>query len=343
MKNDILLVAKDGLIYASHFVKEKQMAYKLNKRYSPKNISKIEVSPRIINSMSIDLDEISRRDFGEVLVYFTRVLENNFSGLDLAYFYKNIKTLSIEDLKDKVQKDTVLAEYLIEKNKIILYEDYLKSIYHELFHMASSINRNGKLYSGFSQGLSKGAIGYGLNEGYTELLYRRYFGNVSVFVNSYGEEIKIASYLEKIIGRRKMESLYLRADLMGLLEEMRKYLNEEELIDIISKIEKVNYLSTALNNLEAKNFSPELYLDYLRDIYILIFKAYIRKLKMKYDKHWVSKELLDKKINDFLEEDQIGVDLGGGYYPFVNRYDLDAIFNEYFDLELYLKDSREGK
>lgn len=344
MKNDLLLATKDGLIYVSHFVKEKQMAYKLNKKYSPKDVSKVEVPPRIISSMDIDLDEIARRNFGEVLVYFTRVLESNFLNIDLAYFYHNIKTLSIDDLKDKMQKDTVLAEYLIDENKIILYDDYLKAIYHELFHMASSITRNGKFYSGFSQGLTKNNVGYGLNEGYTELLYRRYFRDVSTFVDAYIEEIKIASYLEKIVGRRKMESLYLRADLMGLLKEIRKYLKGDELFDIISKIEKVSYLSSALNKYEAKNFSPELYLDYLRSIYILIFKAYVRKLKKEYKKNWMSNEVLERKIDEFLEENQIGVDLGEHYYPFVDRYDFVSIFNEYFeDVGIYLKSSKEGK
>lgn len=342
MKNDVLLVAKDGLVYVSHFVKEKQMAYKLNKRYSPKNVSKVEVSPRIINSMDIDLDEIARRNFGEVLVYFTRVLESNFLSIDLAYFYHNIKTLSIEDLQEEMQKDTVLAEYLTYENKIILYDDYLKAIYHELFHMASSITQNGKFYAGFSQGLDKNDIGYGLNEGYTELLYRRYFRDVSNFVDAYIEEFKIASYIEKIVGRRKMESLYLRADLMGLLKEMRKYLKGEELFDIISKIEIVSYLSRALNNSDAKNFSPELYLDYLRDIYILLFKAFVRKLKKEYKQNWMSNEVLGIRIDEFLEEDQIEVYLGEHYYPFVNRDDFVSIFNEYFeDLGVYLSDSKE--
>ena len=344
MKNELLLVAKDGLIYVSHFVKEKQMAYKLNKKYSPKDVSKVEVSPRIISSFDIDLNELAKRNFGEVLVYFTRVLESNFLSIDLAYFYHNIKTLSIEDLKGKMQKDTVLAEYMIDENKIMLYDDYLKAIYHELFHMASSINRNGKFYSGFNQGLDKNYIGYGLNEGYTELLYRRYFRDVSIFVDAYIEEIKIASYLEKIIGRRKMESLYLRADLMGLLKEMQKYLNGQELVDIISKIEKVSYLSRALNNSDAKNFSPELYLDYLRAIYILLFKAFVRKLKKEYKRIWISNQVLGIKIDEFLEEDQIEVYLGEHYYPFVNRGDLISIFNEYFeDLGIYLGGSKEEK
>ena len=344
MENDLLLVAKDGLIYVSHFVKEKQMAYKLNKKYSPKNISKVEVSPVIIGSTKIDLDEIARRNFGEILVYFTRVLESNFFSIDLSCFYKNIKSLTIEDLKEKMQDDLVLAEYLIHENKIILYDDYLKAIYHELFHMASSISRNGKFYSGFSQGVSTNSIGYGLNEGYTELLYRRYFRDVSIFVDSYREEFKIASYLEKIIGRRTMEVLYLRADLMGLLEEMKKYLIDGELVDIFSKIERISYLSRALNNLESKNFSPELYLDYLRDIYILLFKAYVRKLKKEYKKNWMSNQVLYRKIDEFLEENQIGVDLGEHYYPFVDRYDFVSIFNEYFeDVGIYLKSSKEGK
>ena len=320
MKNDLLLVAKDGLIHVSNYVKEKQMNYILNKKYSPKNISKVEVSPKIISSTNIDLDEIERRNFGEVLVNFTKTLENNFSSLDLAYFYNNIRTLSIETLRKEIYNETV-GEYSTYGNYILLYDDSLQTLYHELFHMASSLEKNNKYYLGFRQVNGEREVGWGINEGYTELLTRRYFFNDKnlTYIHNYSNEVKIVTYLEKIVGRKKMESLYLRADLVGLLKEIRMYLTNEETVDFISKTDRIRYLYYTL--MSNKSYF-ELYLNYSRDIYLYLYKAYIRKLRKEYKKNWMSNEELKRRIDEFLEDIQLGANFEDHYYPFIYKDDF---------------------
>ena len=85
--------------------------------------------------------------------------------------------------------------------------------------MASTIFQDGIIYSG----LSEQNIGIGLNEGYTELLAKRYFDKSNN--NGYIFETQIAKLLELIIGQEKMESYYFNANLYGLIEELRKYNN----------------------------------------------------------------------------------------------------------------------
>ncbi len=330
MENDLLLMAKDGLIYVKNFIKNKKIDYRLNRKYSHRHIKKVEFSPKIKSSTNINLDEFEKTKFKEAITYFTQVLEKNFISLDLGYFYHNMKSLRIEDLKNMISEESILGKYLIFENKILLYDDCLQTIFHELFHVASSVYQDKRYYSGFYQNFSKHDLGYGLNEGYTELLTNRYFKNVEPSVKAFPNEVKIASLLEKIIGQGRMQSLYLRADLSGLLKEMQKYMTSDETANLISKIDKINSLDETLNKSDTKNFSLELYLDYLRDIYLILFKGYSKKIRIEYEHKWLGDVSLANRITYFLEKEEIMVTLGNNCYTVVNRDDFVNIFNETF-------------
>ena len=123
-----------------------------------------------------------------------------------------------------------------------------------------------------------------------------------------------------------MESLYFNANLIGLLREIRLYLNQEETVELIANLDKIKYLDTAIN----KNFSLQLYLEYIRSSYLLVFKGFVRKLKRDYLKYRVSIAILKEKIYNYLDNYQILVELKSKNYLVASIEDLIDIFNEEF-------------
>ncbi len=336
MLSDLLLVTNQGLVQVGELTKRKVIDYKLNKRYPRENIVKVKLPPRVISDCYVDIAKLERKKFGELLTYFTRVLESNFFNLDLDYFYNNIKTLDIKELRGKILNNHVLGEYLIDTNEILLYTDCKNTIYHELFHMASSCFRGNTAFSGFSQD----DVGIGLDEGYTEFLTRRYFGKSRTFITNYEDQVKLVSFIEKVVGKNKMESLYLKANLKGLLKELRVYLTQDEVVDLVSNIDKLRYLY----GVEIKDFSLNLYLDYLRESYLIIFKAFVRKLVREYQQTWLSNVIIDKKVNDFLEGGNIRSYVDGKTYRITGLDDFVNIFQEEFSkIGVYFNESEVRK
>ena len=116
--------------------------------------------------------------------------------------------------------------------------------------MSSSCYRGEIEYSGFHQFSLKSGLfnlGEGINEGYTELLRHRYFITENDGFESYTYEIDTADKIEKITGKEKMESLYLNADLPGLIQELKQFSSEEAIIKFISDVDFI------FKNLDEKN------------------------------------------------------------------------------------------
>ncbi len=199
----------------------------------------------IKNSPQVDL-KISNYNFqgkplANLLSNFDTTIKNARNPEDLALYYRNISHLKIKVLKnEKNFKDIdTLGLYNSLKNQIKVYEKLSGLIYHELFHMASSYTQEKMIYSGFVQKYVQNkkivCIGEVINEGYTELLTERYFGNVTTDgKNNYGENYQIPIYfgqkLEQIIGQESMEKLYLTADLKGLVKNLQKFNSDSEII-----------------------------------------------------------------------------------------------------------------
>jgi len=121
----------------------------------------------------------------------------------------------------------------IKKNKI---DDI--SLYHELFHMASNATSGKIIKNGFYLNHSNISIGIGLNEGYTEYLSRKYFGkNDNLYY--YDFEVVVAKCIEDIIGKNKMESFYLRAQLDSLINELCLYIDYDEVMSFIRNVDFV--------------------------------------------------------------------------------------------------------
>lgn len=166
-------------------------------------------------------------------------------------FLNNIRGLYFEIQKDKDVTGLYdhINNYLVLTLPDLTF-DYTtdplcqETIFHELLHMSSAYLGKNKNAIGFQQYVHMTAntehYGHSLNEGYTELLTKRYFnrrGNDRV--EYYDEEQKIALKIEKIVGREKMIELYFKADLYGVVEELDK--RGLDGLDIIHRADLASY------------------------------------------------------------------------------------------------------
>lgn len=241
---DVFFIGNSIVIFVASNMALK--TYNLKREFNPKKV-KIDFSPEIIQKYSdVNFDKILSMKYGNSLAFFAHILMNNFRDEDLALFKNNINELVINNknfgLYNFLLGINVDGEYDCRKNEIGLNNkcDFL-SIDHELFHMASSIYSNNIEYSGFRYYNRKtnDDFGRGLNEGYTQTLTERYFGSF-YGDNIYIFEVHFARMTEEIIGKSKMESLYLNANLNGLIDELKKYESEENIMIYICHLDFIN-------------------------------------------------------------------------------------------------------
>ena len=195
----------------------------------------------------------------ECIDRFISVIMYNVDSQDLDNFYCNIKKIKIKKKRfcgNPLSKVMTVGTYDVRKNEIKLYDGCETDLYHELMHMASSRYEDGNRYEGFATNCYENAnseyIGYGLNEGYTELLTRRYFDikdDESDVSDGYDYLVYLARLIEIIVGEEKMQHFYFKADLPGLISELSKYvplcieaaknacLNPYEITDSVYKID----------------------------------------------------------------------------------------------------------
>lgn len=144
-------------------------------------------------------------------------------------------------------ENSILVFLTNDENKS--YREIIKEVLsHEIFHVASYKCVDGIEYSGFSKYSSQINLDFGdtLNEGYTELLSRRYFNKEEGY---YNKEVIIASYIEKLIEPKKMAEMYFKADLNSLVDAISLYSDKEKTIEFITNID--NYGKD--HNEESKN------------------------------------------------------------------------------------------
>ena len=116
---------------------------------------------------------------------------------------------------------------------------------HELLHLSTLL----KSSCGFSIIRDQKSIAEGLNEGYTQLLAKRYFNEC---VNkAYPIETFFSSILEKIIGKDKMETYFFKASFLSLIDEMEKYETNENIMKFINNIDY--FIENSLNSKESIN------------------------------------------------------------------------------------------
>ena len=202
----------------------------------------------------------SAKKYEHIIDGFKEVIDYKLSHCNNSAFYNNIEELSVRTIdkntppinlpsthydSDYTQITLNELEY---QSKDITEEEYQRNIENaftnELIHLATSYTRGVLTSTGFQQTIpGVQMVGMGLNEGYTELINRRYFQqklpeNASEPINVYEEQQIFAYGIEKLIGRKTMEKLFFDADLEGLVTEMSKYADINVVLDIIKKIDE---------------------------------------------------------------------------------------------------------
>ena len=286
----------------------------------------LEVNYRHVGKLNID------EKYQEYISKFVDAILSNFKEKDLTIFYNNINSLKVEsyeksNVENKKDSSKVSASYAIGINKCYIYSsDFKFSLPHELFHMASSLFDAKKMivYSGFFQ-YNGVMIGDGLNEGYTELLAQRYITKEDENLSySYFYLTLFASHLEKIVGKEKMESLYLNADLRGLVEELKQYTNEDNIFKFIACLDYFYRYSEDLRK-SKKDKAKILYC--LKFIYKFLLACGIQKSVKESLENEIDPNMLNQKINEFIPSFE-EVYLYKEQYLVSNTFEDDAIVNK---------------
>ena len=230
------------------------------------------------------IDCICEKELSKELLIFTKTVVGNFEEKDLTTFYNNMWTLSIDNYsndkfkrRNKIGKNTI-AYYRFASNTIfVLDKNFKDSIFHELFHMSTAKREKHNAFFGFSYCNLKHSkrVGVGINEGYTQLLSERYFPEAKK--GTYPYLTYNLGLIESIIGKEKMESLYLNSNLYGLIDELRKYATYE---DICKFITYTDYLVDNMHNRKISNKKLAIATKMFEFINIFILKLLINKYKM---------------------------------------------------------------
>ena len=280
--------------------------FNLHKNPPVSKIAGIYLPPELIrNNDILEISQDIDNEFRDAVNEFVKVLNESFSPNDLTNFYNNIASLKISFRSffrlvyyDLIMKSKISASYLALDNKILIGDNnFLDTIYHELFHMASAVIKGDIVFSGFKQANTNyknvSVFGYGLNEGYTQLLSERYFKLNDDVINPYYYEVHLAYHLEQIVGKDKMESLYLNANLLGLIMELEKYAKEDNILKFLS------YFDYILTNSHRENTSIQKLHEALVYVNKFLVYTYASKLKKDYENELLSKEEVSNLLYDY--------------------------------------------
>lgn len=217
---------------------------------------------------------ISESSFAYYIEEFIETIRESGSLYDFDLLIRNLRKLKIV-LVPELENNN-MAVYDATYNVIYIDENYLdridEIIYHELFHMSSSYKKGKEHFLGFRNNF---LFNY-FNEGYTEVLTKRYFGKNSKEMH-YLLEMVVAEMLEKVIGKDIMERLYSRADSLGLLVEFAKYTETPEIT--YNTLNQVDQMGISFVEHDFVTC-----FQCMRNILLVIIKAFVKKCEMGMEK-----------------------------------------------------------
>lgn len=290
-----------GLTYPATFFEYLKL-YRFNDAFFYIKSKEVLPPPVIIQKETkIDYEKLANIEGKEKILEFIYVLQNHFPPKDLIIFLNNLKSLQINpaDLEDKDKIAKYFDACYDGANNTIFFKANSDYLYHELFHVATCISTNGIRYTGFKQYCHENNyfLGSGLNEGYTELLTRRYFAQKLSNNHPYNYLTHIASLVEVIVGEAKMQSLYLSANLRGLIYELQKYNSREEIIDFLLMLDHLNSIITYK---EAVSKISSQIKWYFNKIYEFLVKTYAQKLIVLYKEGNITMDMVNNLISEFI-------------------------------------------
>ncbi len=302
--------------------------YTLHKYSEPKDISKVNIPPEMKRKYSkVEISQIGSKKVRDAVVEFTEVLEKEFPKDSLTNFYNNINEGNIKS-NALIMLLGAAGMYFVKKNRINYF--LFSTIYHELFHMASSVyDKDKKLaFCGFNQYVKtlnifkRNSIGKGIDEGYTELLARRCFGKKHKILNNrlfreYDFEVGIVEQLEKIVGQEDMKRYYLKADLMGLINNLKQYASEQDVLNFITDVDLVDFHSDFLFLLPNKKIKRS-----IKNSYAFLLKAYVTKLKKQVENGIITTDEFVEQSARYLKSLGTSVRVGGHKYKYFDVHSL---------------------
>lgn len=319
----LLNIIKPIIIY---YIADKSFKkYKLHKEFKSKTMAAIDLPPEIIRKHSeIDKERLLRQKFGESIINFATTIIDKIPNANLTLLYNNLSSLTTSTKNYKIDKllfgSSTEGAYIACDNNIKLSEsNYNFTIDHELFHVSSTFYRkeDGMVFTGFNQRLlGKKDIGVGINEGYTQLLAERYFGQSKDIMLAYKYEKNIAERLETIIGKEKMETLYFSANLYGLVQELTQYEDENTIMQFIANID---FLSKHLLETHLLASEKNMFTSKLKSVYKFLLSCYIKKLKIDFDNGILNNEQLSISLSIFLDKMGTTVRSGKTRYVFTDK------------------------
>lgn len=276
--------------YLNNPISEKYRLQKIDKRLTVVDIDKVK---EITVEHYIKKDKVfvntENDKINEIFENFVNIMNKNFEEEDLGNLYDNI----IWVLFKKYISRKYNGDYDPITNIIrTLSENDTDSINHELIHMSANPCDNTNDYGGFYYTIDKYVIGYGLDEGYTELLNKRYFN--SKVQNAYRLQIIICRYLEELVGQKKTEKMYLNANLFGLIKELKQTHDTKEIERFIAAIDFTHDYDNV--ELLADCEIDALYAQ-IETIIIFLFKGYCKKMLNKE----LQEDILEKQMNEYLD------------------------------------------
>lgn len=212
------------------------------------------------------------------------------------------RTILLNNLETLKFKDAYIFNFLIDasatysyfKNEIELNKlEMYDSIFHELFHTSTYQECDDFDAIGFCKMFTFLEMGNALNEGYTEYLTEKYFKEYDVS-EVYELEIIFVSFIEHIVGRRTMETLYSKADLEGLIRELSKYNDRDS---IIKFIKNMDYILKREDSFLFRRKVERLVLDNCN----FLIECYWNKLMLRYKNHEITKEIVQSNLNILLK------------------------------------------
>ena len=282
-------------------------------------------------------NESMQKDFSDEINNFITVLKSNFSAEDLVNFKKNIRSLSVYGVRFQISDlgyvpdyGTFLGRYDMLTNRIAIdlsKDKEKRSIYHELFHMASTKRGNILTNCGFRYYKNdKVSYGRGLNEGYTDILTQRYFYNKDYEI-MYDNEYIYALLLERIIGKDKMESFYLRGDLNGLISELEKYDTLDNILHFIKELDHLGRSDGILIDVQR-----------LQNISHFLIQAYMRKKQVNNENLYNNTTNMD--VYNFIQCVPRQIEIEGKKYKLDLSQMVEELVNETFPEKKYIGNFR---
>lgn len=287
-----------------------------HKDFMIKDISEIgntaHLEAKHIDIDSNYLDSMNKKD---IVLDFANIVMQKFTKEQLINFYNNINDVKIK--KDNELSLIKVRGYYNPRTNIINYCSS-SSLYHELFHLASSTynSETDLYYTGFEQCNYKWLLGKGINEGYTEVMTYRYFKSE---ISSYYLETHVAECLDIIVGQKEMENLYLSSNLMGLINILKKYATEEDIMKFICRLDYFTIHSKGNHNYKSKKLETA-----IQNVFSFLLKTYINKLEQEYDR-----EDFIFLLERFYDKVNGGIRLYNHRYYFLTEEDKKLV-NDYY-------------